>query len=133
MGDFLNEKFLDEEFKLAQQIPSRQNYFRQYYLNVPIDSLGKWMDMALWDRCKGKMPDDLSQYKCWGGLDIAPVNDLSAFSLLFDVDGIYHVKSWFWCPSADILQRSKIEQVPYDLWAKSGHIFHAERTPQTSR
>ncbi|MEZ5951175.1 MAG: terminase TerL endonuclease subunit [Planctomycetaceae bacterium] len=90
LGDFLNLKFLDEEFKLAKQIPSRQNYFEQFYLNVPIDSLGKWMDMALWDRCYGKMPHDLSQYKCWGGLDIAPVNDLSAFTLLFDIDGVYH-------------------------------------------
>lgn len=122
LGDFLNEKFLDEEFKLAKQIPSRQNYFRQFYLNVPIDSLGKWMDMALWDRCFGKMPSEMSQYKCWGGLDIAPVNDLSVFTLLFDVDGVYHVKSWFWCPAADILQRSKIEQVPYDQWSKAGHI-----------
>ncbi|WP_013627825.1 terminase large subunit [Rubinisphaera brasiliensis] len=122
LGDFLNEKFLDEEFKLAQQIPSRQNYFRQYYLNVPIDSLGKWMDMALWDKCRKPLLEDYTRFKCWGGLDIAPVNDLSVFTLLFDVDGVYHVRSWFWCPSADILQRSKIEQVPYDQWAKSGHI-----------
>tara|TARA_R100000789_G_scaffold2978_2_gene6596 strand:- start:14141 stop:15685 length:1545 start_codon:yes stop_codon:yes gene_type:complete len=121
LGDFLSEKYLEEEFKIAQQIPSRQNHFRQYYLNVPIDSLGKWMDMSLWDKCRGTSPD-LTQYKCWGGLDLAPVNDLSAFVLLWDVDGVYHIKSWFWCPESDILQRSKIEQVPYEMWSKAGHI-----------
>ena len=122
LGDFLNEKYFEEEYRTCQQIPSRQNHFKQFFLNVPIDSLGKWMDMALWDKCQKPMLDDYTRFKCWGGLDIAPVNDLSAFTLLFDVDGVYHVRSWFWCPSADILQRSKIEQVPYDQWAKSGHI-----------
>jgi len=121
LGDYLNEDFLEEEFKIAQKIPSRQNHFKQFYLNVPIDSLGKWMDMSLWNSCKGTSPD-LTPYKCWGGLDLAPVNDLSAFVLLFDVEGIYHVKSWFWCPEADIMERSKISQVPYDYWKDQGHL-----------
>ncbi|MDB4793010.1 terminase large subunit [bacterium] len=121
LNDFLHESFLEDEFKIAQQIPSRANYFKQWYLNVPIDSLGKWMDMSLWDRCKDKSPD-LTQYKCWGGLDLAPVCDLSAFVLLFDVDGVYHVQPYFWCPAADIMERSKVEQVPYDHWRDKGYI-----------
>ena len=121
LGDYLSESFLEDEFRLAQKIPSRANYFRQFYLNVPIDSLGKWMDMARWDACRG--PEiDLTPYPCWGGLDLAPVNDLSAFVLLFDVEGVYHVRPYFWCPAADILQRSKVEQVPYDHWRDAGHI-----------
>ncbi|MEZ5943933.1 MAG: terminase large subunit [Planctomycetaceae bacterium] len=121
LGDFLHESFLEDEFQLAQKIPSRANYFRQFFLNVPIDSLGKWMDMSLWDACRG--PEiDLRDYPCWGGLDLAPVNDLSAFVLLFDVDGVYHVRPYFWCPSADILKRSQVEQVPYDHWRDAGHI-----------
>ncbi|MCA8998129.1 MAG: hypothetical protein KDA80_14120 [Planctomycetaceae bacterium] len=121
LGDYLNANFLEDEYKLAQRIPSRANHFKQYYLNVPIDSLGKWMDMSLWDGCAGRSPT-LSDYPCWGGLDLAPVNDLSSFVLLFDVEGVYHVQPYFWCPEADIMARSKVEQVPYDLWRDRGFI-----------
>lgn len=61
------------------------------------------MDMSLWDRCRGTSPD-LTQYKCWGGLDLAPVCDLSTFALLFDVDGVNHVQPYFWSPAADIMK-----------------------------
>lgn len=122
-GDFLQADDLDKAFKLALDIPSQQQSFKQFRLNMMDASSRKWMDMSLWDKCKGDLPDDLTRYKCLGaGLDCAPVHDLSALSLLFDVDGKIAVLPFAWCNDEDIETRTKLEGVPYRYWQEQGFI-----------
>ncbi|MEZ5943205.1 MAG: hypothetical protein R3C18_17570 [Planctomycetaceae bacterium] len=58
--------------------------------------------MSLWDACRG--PEiDLRDYPCWGSLDLAPVNDLSAFVFVVRCRWCFHVRPYFClCPSADV-------------------------------
>ena len=73
----------------------------------------------------------LAGRECYGGLDLARVNDLSAFMLLFpptrdaalgDLAGKWIVLSRFWVPEDDIRRRSRRDRVPYDVWRDQGFL-----------
>jgi phage terminase large subunit-like protein len=49
LGDFLNEEYLNVEFRQASELPARQNAFRQLYLNQWVSQSTRWIDLALWD------------------------------------------------------------------------------------
>jgi phage terminase large subunit-like protein len=121
LGDFLSEKEYEEQYKLACDIPSRQQVFKTLYLNMPCDAHERWMDTARWASCK-EVLDIPEGSECWAGLDLAPVHDLSSLALVFPLEGKLRVLSFNWCSEEDIVARSKVEKVPYDLWSKAGHI-----------
>lgn len=67
-----------------------------------------------------------SQRKCYAGLDLAMVNDLSALCLLFPPnkpDGSWEALWRCWCPEENIGRRSKEQRVPYEAWRDSGFII----------
>jgi len=62
---------------------------------------------------------------CHGGFDLAIVEDLSVFCLLFpplEEDGIYEVLFDFFCPEENVERRSRENRVPYDVWQREGFI-----------
>jgi phage terminase large subunit-like protein len=52
-------------------------------------------------------------------LDLARSRDLSAFVLLFEGEGVYHVKPWLFLPE----DTAKESQNPYQEWARDGHLI----------
>ena len=89
--------------------------------------------MEVWN--EGGEPIDLDRLKgrrCYAGLDLARVRDLSALALLFppESDGEkWQVLMRFWCPQEDIEERSRRDGVPYDAWARAGLL---DTTPGNS-
>jgi phage terminase large subunit-like protein len=81
----------------AREMPAQQNAIRRLRLNEWTEQVTRWLDMAVWDeggprastdwrRVKSDLNDlgnRLAGRECYGGLDLARVNDLSAFVLLF--------------------------------------------------
>jgi phage terminase large subunit-like protein len=68
----------------------------------------------------------LRPYSCYGGLDLAAVSDLTAFVLTWPIDVHVYVYPWFFLPEEGIAERSKQDNVRYDLWAEQGFL---ELTP----
>lgn len=67
-----------------------------------------------------------TRIKCFAGLDLARVDDLSALCLLFppaSPEGIWQALFRIWCPEENIVRRSKEQRVPYDAWQRSGFII----------
>jgi phage terminase large subunit-like protein len=82
----------------------------------------------------------LAGRRCFGGLDLAPVNDLSVFCLLFPPWDFKADDNWketdekrvhddgfellfkVFCPEENIEERSRIHRVPYLEWAEKGLI-----------
>jgi phage terminase large subunit-like protein len=62
----------------------------------------------------------------YGGLDLAAVNDLTSFVLVWPKEDSVYVYPWFWLPGDNIAERSKKDNVPYKSWWEQGFL---ELTP----
>jgi phage terminase large subunit-like protein len=63
--------------------------------------------------------------RCFSGLDLATVDDLTALVLVFppvELDGPFDVLPYFWIPEDNLHARVRRDRVPYDLWQKQGFI-----------
>ena len=59
---------------------------------------------------------------CYAGLDLSASRDLTAFVMAFPVGDVYHVVPQFFLPADGIREKSKVDKVPYDLWADQGFL-----------
>ncbi|MBI1347101.1 hypothetical protein GC163_12525 [bacterium] len=121
LGDFLDIEEYREQYRLACEIPSRQIVFKTLYLNMPCDEQERWMDSERWQLCAG-IVDPEEGAECFAALDLAPVHDLSSLVLLFPMDGKLKVLNFAWCSEEDIVARSKLEKVPYDIWKERNQL-----------
>lgn len=126
LGQIFTLDKIRQDYNEAKNDPVDFQNFLRFRLNIPIKSLSRWMPMDKWDKCDG-IPDMeyLKGRECYGGLDLSSKIDLSAFVLVFppdDPDGVFDVLCQFYCPEEGILKRSRIDKVPYDIWAKQGFI-----------
>jgi phage terminase large subunit-like protein len=129
----------------AREMPAQQNAIRRLRLNEWTEQVTRWLDMSVWKEC-GAPPDtnwrdvkgDLDELEerlagrtCFGGLDLARVNNLSAFVLVFPpqegsrlgrLSDRWIVVPRFWVPEEDILRRARRDRVPYDVWRDQGFL-----------
>lgn len=126
LGVTITEKYLAEQVREAEGMPSKQNIVRRLNFCEWTEQSERAIDMALWDA--GAEPINAAELKgraCFGGLDLARVNDLSAFVLLFPPAAPgekWKVLPWFWVPKDDIAKRASRDRVPYDVWVREGFI-----------
>lgn len=110
----------------AAALPSAMVNFLTKDLNVWCGSADGWFDMTVWAKGGKKFdPSKLKGRKCFGGLDLASVRDLNAFSLVFppdDPDGDWYVLVWFWCPQEKIDTQEKDDAAPYTQWQRDGWL-----------
>jgi phage terminase large subunit-like protein len=102
---FLSMEYLENEFRLAEALPARQNAFRQLFLNQWVSQEDRWIDMALWQQCHGHpiVASDCDGRKIFGGLDLSAVSDLTALIWLTPcrvTDGAYDVHARFFLPES---------------------------------
>jgi len=131
LGDFRSLEEMRNFAEQAKKIPTKENVFRNLYLNQRVDSAARWISSADFDACVSRNGDlsDLTGRECYAGLDLSSTQDLSALSLCFAPlqDGEpFIVLPYAWCPSDAIQERSKRDRVPYDTWKRLGYI---ESTP----
>ncbi|MBK8196991.1 MAG: terminase large subunit [Acidobacteria bacterium] len=119
---------LREAYRKAKQSKAEENSFKRLNLNIWTDSVTAWIGQQDWnDR---KHPIDwhkLVGARCYAGLDLAKVRDLSALALLFPPDNPAVPGKWvlalkFWCPADNIRERTKSDGVNYQAWADMGLI-----------
>jgi len=68
----------------------------------------------------------LKKKPCYGGLDLAAISDLTAFVLVWPVRSFVFLYPWFFLPEEGLAERSKRDNVKYDVWARAGYV---ELTP----
>ena len=117
-------------FEQAKDNPARENTFRQLRLNQWVKQTSRWMPMHIWDQCNFSVdPEALAGRECYGGLDLATTQDVTAFVLVFppeDEDDKYQLLPYFWVPEDTLARRVLQDHVPYDVWQKQGSIFTTE-------
>ena len=107
----------------AKQMPSKLAEFRIKRLNRQASTADGWINLQKWQECSGAVDLDwLRDYPCWGGLDLASTMDLSAFRLVWNVDGILYTHGWRWAPESAVAHRTERGTVPYAAWVSGGQI-----------
>ena len=76
------------------------------------------------------LPEAFEANPVYAGLDLSARQDLTALVLVTkDGAGVWHVRSYFWCPQVGLVDRAKRDRAPYDLWVREGYL---EATPGAS-
>lgn len=120
-GDFQNAKEVMAMAEDARRMPSREAEFRNLVLNQRVQIHNPFVSRSVWESCGGE-PAPLAGETIGVGLDLSARADLTAAIITFERDGLKHVHSYFWMPEDGLMERSRRDRVPYDLWAEQGHI-----------
>ena len=136
LGQAKRMEYMEREAATAKAMPSALYQFLNKQLNIWTGAAECWIPDKMWMRgavdadalrasCAGK--------RCYGGLDLARVSDLSAFTLLFPPEdggeGLtakWRCLTWHWCPEAKAHDRNKYDRVPYLRWSEMGLITLTE-------
>jgi len=126
LGDFLRTEHLVGEARKAREAPAFQNVFRRLYLNQWTQQQSRWIDVDLWDANAGIVQEDaLRGRTCYGGLDLAAVNDLTAWVMVFPHDEDpeeIDVLARFWCPEARLRDTANRYRDAYQVWVRQGWL-----------
>jgi phage terminase large subunit-like protein len=129
--------------KRALSSPRLENAFKAYHLNVWSEQAVRWLpiDMADdkgrrfgWKYCAGPtkwkdLEQKLTGLRCFSGIDLSAVSDLSALVHWFPVqDGLDMptILARFYKPEDLIEEHSKRDKLPYARWVREGAIIATE-------
>lgn len=125
LGDFKNLETIRDGAKKAKIMPGSENPWRNLELNQRVAAETTFVSREVW-KSNGGQPDSSLFYdsEVFCGLDLSMKNDLSALILVAQSsDRTWHTMCRFWTPKDNIRERSDRDRVPYDLWAKQGHLI----------
>jgi phage terminase large subunit-like protein len=122
-GDFQNADEVLAMAEDARRMPSREPEYRNLILNQRVEASAPFISRTLWNSCGSPTVGSFKGLPVYGGLDLSESNDLTAFVAIAPVDGVWHVKPTFWLPGEGLRERSRVDRVPYDLWASQGHLI----------
>jgi phage terminase large subunit-like protein len=122
LDDFRSLEDVARQAQQAQRLPSLENAFRNYILNQRVAAEVRFMERTAWKAC-GKKPEIPDGARVYAALDLGATRDMSALVLVYkDYDQVFHVVPYFWLPG-DVKARTDADRVPYDTWARQGHLF----------
>lgn len=120
LGLFRSEDDLREQMTQAQRMPSMENTARNLLLNQRVSTESPFISPDVWRQC-GADPEPFKDV-VYSGLDLSARTDLTALVLVSRASGVWQVQAHFWTPAEGLLERSKRDRVPYDLWHRQGFL-----------
>ena len=99
-------------------------------LNVWTTTSSVWISNSYVEQTRLFISDEqLTNKKCFAGLDLASTRDIAALVLCFPIQAGLdkpHIKSFFFCPEDNVRERSLADGVPYVQWEQDGHLIMTE-------
>jgi phage terminase large subunit-like protein len=116
----------------AKESPAAEGSFLNLYHNRRISQVQTAISREVWEENAGYWPaENLVGLRCWAGLDLSARTDLTAFVMVFELEGEtgpLAVLPFFWTPADTMKIRSERDKVPYDVWVKQGYMEAPEGT-----
>jgi phage terminase large subunit-like protein len=122
-GDFQNPKEVRKQAETARRMPSAENAYRNLILNQRVNMSNPFISRAVWEANAGRFDFDVFDRDVFIGLDLSARHDLTAAVAVRRKEGKWHVWPTFFVPQSGLLERSQRDRVPYDVWAKQGHLI----------
>ena len=111
----------------ARRLPAREAEFRNLVLNQRVEASNPFVTPSVWKSCGGAVLPFASTTPLYGGLDLSSVADLTALVLIGQPDSKkWHVHPTFWLPKEGLVEKSRTDRVPYDMWATKGFLETTE-------
>lgn len=121
LGLFRSLEDLQEQAKQAARMPSAENTFRNLILNQRVSTVTPFISKNVWD-ANGAKVLEFRDTPVFVGLDLSARTDLTALVIIGRIAGTWHVVPHFWTPEQGLIDRSKRDRQPYDVWAKQGYL-----------
>ena len=121
LGMFRSLADLEEQAKQASRMPSAENTFRNLCLNQRVSTVSPFISGDVWDSCAGKVLE-YADGAVWCGLDLSARTDLTALVIAGKIAGVWHITAHFWTPENGLIERSKRDRQPYDVWVRQGYL-----------
>ena len=118
---------LEREISKAAHSKSSLNSFLRYHLNIWTQSKDSWIDDNVWKDSQWEFDDKiLVNYPCFGGLDLSSRSDITAFTLVWNIEGKYYSKNWFWLPEDKGTRSADKDNYQYAQWVEDGFIVETQ-------
>lgn len=118
--DFMNQTEVLRQAAEAKRLPSREGAYRNLVLNQRVHAVSPFISQEVW-RENGGVPTALAGRTFDAGLDLGASHDLTALMLVDAEDGSIHTFAWM--PEEGLAEKARLDKVPYDIWAKHGHLL----------
>lgn len=118
-GDFQNAREIRDMAEAARRMPAREAEYRNLILNQRVEASNPFVTQTIWEQ---NADEPECQGRFYGGLDLSEVNDLTCLLLASPNRGGLDVKPVFWLPEDGLVERSRLDRVPYDVWHKQGFL-----------
>lgn len=121
----IKRSYFEKMSKEAKLLPSSEIAFRQLHLNQWVSSLSGWITDDEWMKSSGEVDiEQLKGRKCYGGLDLAQVEDVCAFVLVFPFDdGSVKVLPFFFVAESAVDRRRNQTGGSYDNFVSNGELI----------
>lgn len=123
-------EFLESELNEATSSPAKLNSFKVKNLCLWQNASARWIDYSAWEKNTGTFDSSsLNGAVAYGGIDLSTNLDLTAFVLNFPPqrEGDKHRKLYhFWLPEEGIIEKERMDKVPYTTWAEQGYLTLTE-------
>lgn len=130
----------EREAAKAKGSSASLNSFKRYYLNIWTQSADGWISDVVWKESskykdkwthRNDIEDELhklglADYPCYGGLDLSSRSDITAFTLLWNIDGQFYSLNWFWLPEEKGSMSADTKNIQYREWVDKGYITETE-------
>lgn len=124
LGVFRDRGDVERQAAEAMRMPSAEATFRNLTLNQRVTVFNPFVSREVWTANGGASDDEAFRLgKVYGGLDLSETTDLTAFVLVAFYQGRWHVRCYFWMAADLVVDRTRIDRVPYDVWAKQGLLL----------
>lgn len=121
MGTFRSIEDLEEQAKQAIRMPSSENTFRNLMLNQRVSTVSPFISKDVWKSCGGAVLE-FGDTEVFAGLDLSARTDLTALVITGKINGVWHTKPYFWTPEKGLIDRSKRDRQPYDMWVRQNYM-----------
>lgn len=121
LGDFLSLNEVRKAGEKARRLPVAEASFRNLHLNQRVNSDAPFISPSVW-KMNGADPRAIGKRKAWMGIDLSTSRDLTFFATVAEDAGFVDVHSSAWLPGDSIVEKSRSDRVPYDVWEREGHL-----------
>lgn len=118
LGTFRSKVEMEQAADKAERMPSFENSFRNLYLNQRVNIVQAFVSPKTWKAGNGVPARFVGPV--YGGLDLSMTTDLTALVLTCRIDGTLNVLPFFWLPQDMVMEATKRDRAPYDVWVRDG-------------